>query len=150
MALGVLGSVVVEEVIFTTGDAGDFLHVVLYDFGDTVVVFVASLAVLEEYVTVLGHTACYGVGGVEGTCAEVGESLLVHQGSEVVLVHGLDLLDFVRCAETVKEVEEGHTALEGGEVGYTCEVHNLLYGAFGQHGEACLAACHHVLVVTED
>ena len=56
----------------------------------------------------------------------------------------------MRGAETVEEVQEGNRRLDGGQVGYTREVHNLLHGAFGQHGEAGLAAGHHILVVTED
>ena len=35
-------------------------------------------------------------------------------------------------------------------MGHTREVHDLLYRAFGQHGEACLARGHHILMVTED
>ena len=30
------------------------------------------------------------------------------------------------------------------------KVHYFLHGAFAKHGETCLAACHHVLMVTED
>ena len=100
---------------------------------------VASLAVLEEYVAVFGHTACYGRLGIERTAAEVGESLTVDEGSEVVLLHDFDFLDFMRGAEAVEEVYEGDTALDGGEMCHACEIHDLLYGAFGKHCEAGLA-----------
>ena len=33
---------------------------------------------------------------------------------------------------------------------HTGQVHHLLHGAFGQHGEARLAYGHHVLVVAKD
>ena len=74
---------------------------------------------------------------------------MVNEGGEIVLIHSLDLLDLVRCAEAVEEVDERYAALDGRKMCYTGEVHNFLYGAFGKHGEACLAAGHYVLVVTE-
>ncbi len=120
-------TVVVEETVFTTGDTGDFLHVFLYDFRNTVIVFVASLTVLEENVAVFSHAACYRIVGVEGTCAEFSECFLIDERSEVVLIHLFDLLDFVRCTESVEEVDERNTALDSGEVCHTCEVHHFLH-----------------------
>ena len=53
-------------------------------------------------------------------------------------------------AEAVKEVDEGHPALDGGQMGHGGQVHDLLNAALGQHGKAGLAAGHHVGVVAED
>ena len=33
---------------------------------------------------------------------------------------------------------------------HAAQVHDFLYGAFGQHGKACLTHRHHVLMVAED
>ncbi len=111
---------------------------------------VAGFAVLEEYVAVLGHTAGYGSVGGKGAGTEVGESLAVEQGKEVFLFEDLNFLNFVRGAEAVEEVYKRNACLNGGEVSHTGEVHNFLYGAFSEHGEAGLTNRHHVLVVTED
>ncbi len=105
---------------------------------------------LEEYVGVLSHAAGYRGIGVEGAVAEISKGFLVDKGSELILVDGLDFLDFVGCAETVEEVDERHAALERCEMGNGCEVHHLLNGAFAQHREACLASRHDVLMVAED
>ena len=56
----------------------------------------------------------------------------------------------MRGAEAVEEVDEGDTALDGGQVGHRSQVHNLLHVALSQHGKAGLAAGHDVGVVAED
>ena len=146
----ILCAVVVEEAVFAAGDLGDLVHIFLHNLGHTVVCGVACLAVLEEDVAVLSHTARYGSLGCEATLTETCESLAVEQRSDIVLVHSLDLLDLMRCAETVEEVHEGDGGFDGGEVCHSGEVHNLLHGAFAKHGEACLAHRHNVLMVSED
>ena len=47
-------------------------------------------------------------------------------------------------------MDERNARLYCGEVGYGCQVLSLLHGSGSQHGEAGLAAGHHVLVVSED
>ena len=136
--------------IFSAGDFRDFAHVVFYDFGHCIVVVVAGFAVLEENVAVFSHAAGYRSVGVERSFAEFCNSLTVEQRFEVFLLEHFDFLDFVRCAESVKEVYERHAALYGCEMSYRREVHNFLHAAFGKHCAACLACCHHVLVVAED
>ena len=69
---------------------------------------------------------------------------------KVVVVPDLDLLDLVGGTEAVEEVQEGDTALDGGQVGHGAQVHDLLGVGLGQHGEAGLAAGHDVGVVAED
>ena len=56
----------------------------------------------------------------------------------------------MRGAETVEEVDERHAGFQCREVGNAGQVHNLLHGAFSQHGEARLAAGHYILMVAED
>ncbi len=143
-------SVVVEEVVFATCDGRDLAHVVFNDFGNSIIVFVARFAVLEEYVAVFCHTTCHGSQWAEGAVAEFSEGFLVNQGSEVFLINNFDLLDLVRGTEAVEEVYEGNAALDGREVGYTGEIHHFLNGTFSKHCEAGLAYRHNVLMVAED
>ena len=56
----------------------------------------------------------------------------------------------MRGAETIEEVNEGHARLERGQMGHGRQVHDLLHGAFAEHGKASLAAGHHILVVAKD
>ena len=128
-ALGIGSTVVVEQTIFATRDFADLLHVVLYDGRYFLIERIASLAVLEEVVGVLGHTAHNRIHGVHGAVAEFGQSLLVDKRSQVFIVQFLDFLDFVRGAEAVEEVDERHACLQRGKMCHTGQVHNLLYRA---------------------
>ena len=53
-------------------------------------------------------------------------------------------------AETVKEVDERHTALNGRQVRHRGQVHDLLGVGLGQHGEAGLAGGVDVAVIAKD
>ena len=93
---------------------------------------------LEEDIAVLVGAAHHGALGVEGAGAEVLNGLPVHHLGQVVVIPDGDLLDLVGGAEAVEEVQEGHAALDGGQVGHGGQVHDLLHIALGQHGEAGL------------
>ena len=147
--LGILGTIVVEEVILTAGDFGNLAQVVFHHFGHLVVVLVAGLTV-GEGLRVLGGTAGNGALGSEGTVAEGLDVGGVDELGHVFHLHHLHLMILVRGAETVEEVDEGHPGLQGSQVGNSGQVHHLLYGTGAEHGEAGLAAGHHILVVTED
>ena len=149
-AVGVIGAVVVEEVIARAELLVDLVHVGLDHGGKRVVGLVAGLAVLEEDVAVLVGAAGVRVLRVEGVVAERLDGVHVEHVLEVVEVPDRDLLDLVRGAEAVEEVQERHLALDGREVGHRREVHDLLDVALGEHGEAGLAAGHDVGVVAED
>ena len=149
-AVGFGIAVVVEQAVFATGDAADFLHVLLHRFGHCLIEGVGCLAVCEEGFGVFGRASCYGVLGREGTFAEFAQRLAVHQRAEVFGVEAFDLLDLVRGAETVEEVDERHAGLDGSQVGHAGQVHHFLHRTFGEHGKAGLACRHDVLVIAED
>ena len=149
-AVGVRGAVVVEELVVGADAVVDLVHVVLDDGRQGVVVAVAGLAVLEEDVAVLMGTAGGGLLGVQGVVAEGLDRLPVDHVGQLVIVPAGHLLDLVRGAESVEEVEERHAALDGREVRHRGEVHDLLDVALGEHREAGLAAGHDVGVVAED
>ena len=105
-AVCIFGAVVIEEAVFATGELVDLFHVFLHDGGHFVVEAIASLAVLEEVVGVLSHTARHGVHRVQGAGAELGQGLLIDERSEILVVELLDLLNLVRGAEAVEEADE--------------------------------------------
>ncbi len=149
-AVGILGAIVVEQVVFTAGDFRNLGHVFLHDFGHGLIVAVAGLAVLEENVAVFSHAAGYGSLGSEGAAAELCQRVAVEKRSQVILLKHLDFLDFVRGTETVEEVYERYARLDGRQVGDAGKVHYFLNRALGQHGEAGLSHGHYVLVVAEN
>ena len=148
LSLGI--TVVIEEVIVGAELLVHLVHVVLNDRRQLVVGGVASLTMLEEDVAVLMGAAVVRMLGVERVVAERLDSGHVDHVGQVVVVPNGDLLNLVRGAEAVEEVEERHLALDSREVSNGGEVHDLLDVGLGEHGEAGLAACHNVGVITED
>ncbi len=148
--LGILGAIVREELILAACALGNGGHVLLHNSGNGVVIAVAGLAVGEECLGVLGHALGLWMLGREGTCAELAQGLLVHQVAHVIILQEFHLLVLVRGTEAVEEVDKGDAALDGSQVSDRAQVHDLLYRALAQHGEARLAAGHHIAVVTED
>ena len=146
-------AVVVEELIVGAQLLIDLAHILLHHAGQSVVIGVAGLAVLEEDVAVLVRAPHVGPLGVQRVLAEGVHGVhgvhVAHFLQVVVIPHG-DLLNLVGGAEAVEEVHEGNPALDGGQMGHGTQVHDLLDVALAEHGEARLAAGHHVGVVAED
>ncbi len=149
-AVGIGRAVVVEQLVVGAELGVDFVHVLLDDGRQRVVVGVASLAVLEEDVAVLVAAAHRRMVGVKGVLAERLHGVHVAHLCQVVVVPHGDLLNLVRGAEAVEEVQERNLALDGGQVRDGRKVHDLLYVALGEHRETGLAARHDVGVVAED
>ena len=87
---------------------------------------------------------------IERTTTERLNGIPVKDLREVCIVHDLDLLDLMRGTESVKEVDERHTSLDGDEMRYRREIHDLLHTRLGEHGDTRLTCCHDVLMVAED
>ena len=148
--LGLGIAVVDERLVAAAGDLRNTGHRLGHHVGHRLVELVGRLTRLEVDIGVLGRTARHGVLGVERTGAEGLQGVAVEHGRQRGLVDELDLLNLVRGAESVEEVQERHAGLQRHEVGNAREVHDLLYGRGGQHGEARLAGSHDILMVTED
>ena len=148
--LCVFSSIVVEQVVFASGNLGNLAKVALHDFGNGVVVLVGSLTMCKESLGVFGGTACNRALRREGAVAETLHGIHVNQWTYVLHVHGLDFVILMRRAETVEEVDEGNAGLQCRKVRNGGKVHHLLYGTGAEHAEAGLAACHHILVVSKD
>ncbi len=126
-AVGILGSVVREQVILTTGNLGELAQILLNNLGNCIVVGVAGLTVCEEGLGVLSSTASDRTLGAHSTVAETLDVLFLHQRTNILLVEQLNLVILVRGAETVEEVNERHAGLERCEVSSSGHIHNLLY-----------------------
>ena len=79
-----------------------------------------------------------------------GDEVLVDQITDRALSNQFDLRYLVRGAESVEEMEERDTGLEGREVGYQGQVLSLLHRPRGEDRESCLACGHDVGVVAKD
>ena len=103
-ALGIGSAVVVEQLILAARQLADLGHVVLHRVGDGGHLLVAGLAALEEDIGVHGGAAGGGMLRVQGVAAEGSQGIHIHQGTQLLIVQRLDLLDLMAGAEAVKEV----------------------------------------------
>ena len=78
------------------------------------------------------------------------DSVHVNHVSEILVIPDSNLLNFMGCTETIEEIQERDTALDGCEMSNRTQVHNFLNAVFAQHCKAGLPACHDVRVITED
>ena len=149
-ALCVGCAIVVEQVIFTAGQLADLGHIILNDVGQSGIVAVAGLALLEVDVGVVDHRAHARIFGVQRVGAEFCKGVIVDELGKVGILKRLDLLDLMAGAEAVEEVHERDPCLDGGQVGDAGQIDGFLDGAGVQHRKAGLAAVHHVGVIAED
>ena len=97
---------IIDNVILAAGYLGKLVHFLLNNAFNFVVVGIGSFAALEEYVRILGGTAdnrgfrAQSVFGVE-----LHVYVFDHR-FQVIIGKQFDFFDFVRSAETVKEVHE--------------------------------------------
>ena len=141
---------VVEELVVSAGQVTDFLHVVRDDAGELEIVGIGGFPALEIDVRILGGASQFRTFRIGAARPKPRHRLSVDQAGHVLVVDQFDLLDFVRRAESVKEVQKGNAGLDGRQVGHQPEVHDLLHRCRGQQGKAGLADRHDVLVIAED
>ena len=79
--IGILGSIIVEQMIITTSNLIDFLHIVFYDSRNGFIKFIGSLTMLKEGIGILGHTPHNRSLGIQCSCTELGQSLLIDKRS---------------------------------------------------------------------
>ena len=141
---------VVEDVILTTGEGGEFVHRFLNDTGNGVVRRVASFARLEEDVGVLRGSAHDRVRRIEGAVAELLDEIEIDHRANRFFRKLFEFADFVRGAETVEEVHERNAALVRGGIGDESEVVGFLNGTAREHRPTAGTGRHDVGVIAED
>ncbi len=116
---GVLGSVIAERFVASSGDFADLVHVFFDNIGDRQIVFLLDFLGLEINIVVLGRALCIRGRGVQRTVAECLDGLAVKQSVEHGIIHDFDLVDFMTRAESVEEMHERNACLDGGQMGDT-------------------------------
>ena len=148
--LSVFCAIVVEQLVICAELRIDLVHVLLDYCGHCVVSGVAGLTGLEEQVGVLSAAHLARVCRVQAVSAELCDCLVVDQLVEIVIIPDLDLLDFVRCTESVEEVDEGKFALNCCAVSDGSQIHDFLYAGLTEHSAAGLSCGVYVGVIAED
>ena len=111
-ALGIGSANVIEQVILASDELGELVHRCLHFGRSDVVVGIGALANLEEDVGILRRAAQHRMIGRERALAVLDDAIHVDHGAHVVFVEHFDLVDFVRGAESVEEMQEGNARFE--------------------------------------
>ncbi len=149
-ALGIGSADVIEQVIGAADDLGELVHRRLHFGRCGVVVGIGAFANLEEDVGILRRAAQHRMIRRERALAVLDDAVHVEHGAHVVFIQHFDLVDFVRGAEAVEEMQEGNAGLERGGVRDQRQVHGFLHGVRAEHGPSRGAAEHHVGVVAKN
>ncbi len=87
---------------------------------------------------------------VQSALTECVDCVVIDQIIEIFVIPHLNLLDFVRSAEAVEEVDERKASLDCSAVSDRGQIHNFLYGRLAEHCSSGLTACVHIRVIAED
>ena len=136
--------------VVPSDDLGETVHRGLDDVGDRVVIEVARLAGLEEDVGVLGGAAQDRLVGIEPPFPVSENTVDGDHVDDVLITELLDLVHFVRRAESVEEMEERDPRFERCRVRDQREIVRFLYGRARQHRPPGHPGRHHVAVIAED
>ena len=141
---------VIEKVITSARKRGNFIHHLLNDCGNFVVIFVRGFSVLEVSIAILSRTFLNRVIGVQRSLSEIFDIFHIDEFLHILIVDSLDFGYFVARSETVEEVKERNFGFERGKMRNQSKVHNFLNGVGSKHRESRLAASHNVGMVAEN
>ena len=147
---GVFCTDVIDQVILTTRDFGVFVHRFLNDRAAFFIIRVGGFANLEEHVGILRRSAQDGVIRRQSVFAVEVHRQTVDEFAQLIVGNDFDFVDFVRRAETVKEVHERNTGFHRGVLSNRRHILRFLNVVGAQHRKARLTASHHVGVIAEN
>ena len=141
---------VIDQPVPATGALRELVHDLGHDARHREMEWVLRLTSLEEHVGVLrsaSHDRCLGS---EAPLTKGDDVAVANERAQVVVVEQRDLVDLVRRAEAVEEMQERHARAEGRGVGDQREVVRLLHGTCREHRPTGRAGVHDVAVIAED
>ena len=105
---------------------------------------------LEEDIAVFRRAVQHGVLRIERSFAERLDGVHIHHLFEILIIPNLNLLNLMRGAEAVEEVDKRNSTLDGSQMRYGAEIHDLLLIGLCQHGKAGLTTGIHIGMVAEN
>ena len=143
-------TVIIIKFIITACKLIDFFHVTGNDFRQRIIKAVACFTALEIGVVILAGGTEYRMLGIESVFTEFAELFPVNEFFEIIIIQAFHILDFVRSAETVKEVQERHMTFDGRKMCNRTEIHAVLHTGGGEESKTGLAACHYIRLLGVD
>ena len=136
--------------IFTTRNFFYHLHVFFSYVGDLIVERIQCFAVLHERFSRFAEGDGFRIVRVHAAFAEGFDGVHVEHRTEFFIGDDFDLLDFVRCTETIEEVDNGDTTGNSRSVDDSRQVHDFLDGGFSRDGNTRATHSHDIVVAGEN
>ena len=143
-------AVKLKRFVLAAGGGGEVIHRFFDMIIDRVVPRVGGLPRLEVGVGVSRGPADHRVFRIKRALTMLGDLILWQQGANGVIRQRGDFVDFVRGAETIKEMNKRHPALQGGDMRDQREILCFLDAAGAQHRTPGLTDGHNIGMVAED
>ncbi|KAF5039932.1 hypothetical protein DSECCO2_538770 [anaerobic digester metagenome] len=141
---------IIKEFVAAADLCAHFIHGFLDDGRSFTVMQIAGFTALEIDVRSLLPHLHPGCVRSKGTLAEIFDQLVINQFRHGVVIHHVDLLQFVRSAEAVKEQQDGDGSLQSGNLAYDGQIHHFLDAVAGHHGKTSVAGTHHVRMIAKN
>ena len=111
---GIRGANVIKQMILTTGEAREFVHCLLNNRRDRIVILVDGFTADKIHVRVLSGTADGRAIWSQGTLTVSNDQILVDDGAHIIVGQFFDLHNLVGGTETVKEMDKRNAGRQGG------------------------------------
>ena len=141
---------IVEQLVTPAGPFAELPHGIADNSGKAVVVTIDRLPRLEEDIGILRAAAQHRMFRRQRAGTVRLDGIHGHKRPQHIRRQGLDLVDLVRGAETIEEMQHRNAPAQGGDLRDQGEIHHLLHRAGGQQRKAGAARGHHVAVIAED
>ena len=143
-------AIILERFVLPSGGGGERIHRLFNMVVNRVVPRVGRFARLEIGIRVCRGSANHRMFRIEGASTVRIDLSLWQKSEDRIVSQRNDFVDFVRCAEPIKEMNKRHAAFQRRDMRNQREVLCLLDAAGAQHGAARLTDRHHVGVIAKD
>ena len=141
---------IIEQVIRAPDDLGKMIHYLLHFFWTDGIERTHCLAGLEIYIRVLRRTAQNWMVRGKRPLTVFKNAIHVDECPQIVFAEHLDLVDLMRGAEPIKEMQKRDTGFESRCMRNQRHVHGLLDRVGAEHREPRSSARHHIRMIAKN
>ena len=142
--------IIVKQLIVSSGEFVDGIHLFLHYFGKLIIRRVAGFSALEKGIRILQCGTDCRMLGVQCMIPEIVDPVPVDEFGKILVIQNIDLLNLMTGAETIKEMHERNGTLNGAQMCYCCKIHALLNTGGRQLCKAGLTAGHSVGLISKN
>ena len=137
---------IVEEVIFPAGDFADLLHIAFGYIRYAVIEFIQRFTMLHVRFCRFAERNRFRIIRVHAAGTESFDSFHIQHRAELFIRNDFYLLNFVRCTESIEEVQDRNAAGNSRCMDDGSQIHDFLYARFTHHADARATHSHGIIM----